>query len=68
MQAQGDRDFALRTDELFAHLSDAAWLAACLTEVEVTRAEPDVAGWSMKPKLSFIAGSIDTSRTPAEYT
>lgn len=66
MQAAGDRDFALRMPELFARLSDAAWLAGCLTEVEVTRAEPDVAAWSMKPKLAFIAGTIDTTLTITE--
>src|SRR5262249_33628010 len=66
MRAEGDRNFALRVTELFARLSDAGWLTSCLTDVEVTRAEPDVAEWSMRPKLSFVGGSIDTVLTIAE--
>ena len=68
MHAEGDRDFALRVTELFARLSDAAWLAGCLEQVQVTRAEPDVAACSMKPSLSFVAGTIDTTLTIAERT
>jgi carbon monoxide dehydrogenase subunit G len=66
MHAEGDRDFALQTTELFARLSDAAWLVGCLTEVQVLRAEPDVAEWSMRPSLSFVAGTIDSRLTIAE--
>ncbi len=68
MHAQGDRDFALRASELFARLSDAAWLAGCLTEVHVVRAGPDVAEWSMRPTLSFVAGTIETTLTITERT
>src|SRR5262245_24785737 len=66
MRAEGDRNFALGVTELFARLSDAAWLTSCLSEVEVTRAEPDVAEWSMRPKLSFVGGSIHTVLSIAE--
>src|SRR5207248_6651771 len=60
--------FALRAPELFARLSDAAWLVGCLTEVHVIRAEVDVAAWSMRPALSFVAGTIDTTLTIAQRT
>jgi carbon monoxide dehydrogenase subunit G len=66
MQAAGDRDFALPMNDLFARLSDAAWLAGCLAEVQITQATADVAAWNLRPKLAFVAGTIDTTLTVTE--
>jgi len=63
MKADGDRDFALPPEELFARLSNAAFLAGCLKDVEVVRASADEAEWKMRPKLAFMSGSIESVLT-----
>lgn len=61
MQAAGDRDFPFPPDELYSKLSDAAFLGGCLKDVELVRADADVAEWKMRPKLAFMAGVIDNT-------
>lgn len=58
---EGDRSFALPAEEVAAKLSDAAWLVGCLQDAKVTEATPDRAAWKLKPKLSFLAGSLDAA-------
>jgi carbon monoxide dehydrogenase subunit G len=68
MHLEGDKDFSLAAGELFARLSDAKFLAHCLKNVEIVRAEADVAEWKLRPALSFVAGTLDIALTIAERT
>jgi carbon monoxide dehydrogenase subunit G len=68
---EGDEAFPVPPPELYAKLSDAGFLAGCLPDAEITTANPDRAVWKMKPKLSYISGSIETTlavagRVPGE--
>src|SRR4051812_9832167 len=56
---EGDRSFPLPPAEVAAKLSDAAWLVGCLPDAQVSEATPDRAAWKLKPKLSFLSGSLD---------
>jgi carbon monoxide dehydrogenase subunit G len=58
---EGDRAFALPVPEIFAKLSDAVWLVGCLEDAKVVSATPDRAVWKLKPKLSFLTGSLDAA-------
>lgn len=66
MHHEGDKEFQLPIDSVFARLSDAAFLAHCLKDVEIVRAETDVAEWKLRPALAFIAGTLDISLTITE--
>ncbi len=48
---------------IYPKLSDAKFLAGCLPDATVLEATPDKAEWKMKPKLSFLTGSLDTTLT-----
>jgi carbon monoxide dehydrogenase subunit G len=66
---EGDRSFSLPPAAVAAKLSDAAWLVGCLPDAQVAEATPDRAVWKLKPKLSFLSGSLDavleaTAREP----
>jgi carbon monoxide dehydrogenase subunit G len=56
---EGDKVFPLPVGDVAAKLSDAAWLVSCLPDVKVTESTRDRAGWRLKPKLSFVTGSLD---------
>src|SRR5947209_2251125 len=56
---EGDKVFPLPVGDAAAKLSDAAWLVGCLSDVKVTEATPDRAAWKLRPKLSFVTGSLD---------
>jgi carbon monoxide dehydrogenase subunit G len=66
MHLEGDKDFSLPIDFVFARLSDAAFLAHCLNDVEIVRAETDAAEWKLRPALAFVAGTLDISLTITE--
>jgi carbon monoxide dehydrogenase subunit G len=56
---------------LYPKLSDAEFLARSLPDATVAEATPDKAAWKLKPKLSFLTGSLDTTlsvtgRVPGE--
>jgi carbon monoxide dehydrogenase subunit G len=57
---EGDRSFPLPLLEVAAKLSDAGFLAKCLPDAQVTEATHDRAAWKLRPKLSFLTGSLDT--------
>ncbi|MBY0513901.1 MAG: SRPBCC family protein [Gemmataceae bacterium] len=57
---EGDRSFPLPVAEVAAKLSDAAFLAGCLPDATPTEATADRAAWKLRPKLSFLSGSLDT--------
>jgi uncharacterized protein len=62
---QGTETLAVPTATAFAKLGDAGWLAQALPDAEVTAAAPDAAGWRVKPKFAFMAGTLDTTATVA---
>jgi carbon monoxide dehydrogenase subunit G len=66
MDNHGERRFRLPPSELFARLSNAQWLVSTLTQVQVLRASPDEAAWSMRPALAFMSGSIENTVTIIE--
>jgi carbon monoxide dehydrogenase subunit G len=57
---QGDRSISLPIAEVAAKLSDVSWLVGSLQDAKVTEATTDRAVWKLKPKLSFVTGSLDT--------
>jgi carbon monoxide dehydrogenase subunit G len=60
---EGDKSFPLPIAEAAARLSDAGYLANCLPDAQVTEAAPEKAVWKLKPKLSFITGSLNVEMT-----
>jgi len=64
----GTETFAGSPAELFSQLGDAGFLASCLPDATVRSASPDRAEWTVKPKLAFLAGSLDTTAQVTERT
>ena len=58
---EGDKSFPLPVADVAAKLSDAAWLVGCLSDAQVAEATPDRADWKIRPRLSFLTGSLDVS-------
>jgi carbon monoxide dehydrogenase subunit G len=58
---EGTEAFAQSPAQLFGPLSDAGWLASAVPEAEILEASPDRAVWNLKPKLSFLTGSLQTT-------
>jgi len=67
---EGDRDFPAPPADVWARLTDARFLAACLPDVDkVEQAEADRAVLVLRPSLAFVRGTLDvtlevTERTP----
>jgi uncharacterized protein len=55
---EGVRSFPLPVAEVAAKLSDAGFLAHCVPDAHVTEATPDKSVGKIKPKLSFLTGSL----------
>ena len=55
---EGVETFPLPVAEVAAKLSDAGFLAHCVPEAHVTEATPDKSVGKIKPKLSFLTGSL----------
>lgn len=62
---EGDKSFPLPIAEVAAKLSDAGFLAKCLPDAEVAEATLEKAAWKLKPKLSFLTGSLNVEMTQA---
>jgi carbon monoxide dehydrogenase subunit G len=60
---EGDKTFPLPVAEAAAKLADAGFLVNCLPDAEVAEAAPDRAAWKLKPKLSFLTGSLHSEMT-----
>src|SRR5262245_1979382 len=60
---EGDKTFPLPVADVAAKLSDAGFLANCLPDAEVSEATLDKAAWKLKPKLSFLTGSLNVEMT-----
>src|SRR5688500_18242184 len=68
---EGEKSFPLPVADVAAMLSDAAFMVGCLQDAQVTQATPDRAAWKLKPRLSFLTGSMDahleaTAREPGK--
>jgi carbon monoxide dehydrogenase subunit G len=68
---EGDKSFPQPAAEVAAKLSDAGFLANCIPDSEVTEATPDRSVGKLKPKLSFLTGSLTleaevTAREPGK--
>lgn len=63
---EGDKVFPLPVADAAARLSDAGFLVGCLADAQVSEATPDRAAWKLKPKLSFLSGSLDASLEAVE--
>jgi carbon monoxide dehydrogenase subunit G len=68
---EGIETFPQPASALYPSLSNAGWLATVVPDAEVVEGTLDRAVWNLKPKLSFLTGSIQTtlsvtSRTPGE--
>lgn len=55
---EGVHVFPLPVAEVAAKLSDAGFLANCVPDAQVSEATPDKAVGKIKPKLSFLTGSL----------
>src|SRR5262249_29621945 len=55
---EGVQTFPLPVAEVAAKLSDASFLAHCVPDAQVTEATPDKSVGKIKPKLSFLTGSL----------
>lgn len=56
---EGEKTFPRPLPEVAAKLSDVSFLVGCLTDAQVSEVGPDRAAWKLKPKLSFLTGSLD---------
>lgn len=59
----GEQRFGLPVAEVAARLSDAGFLAHALPDAQVSEATPERAAWKLKPKLSFLSGTLDATLT-----
>src|SRR6478672_3087388 len=64
---EGDKSFPLPAAQAAVRLSDAQFLANCLQDAQVSEAAPEKAIWKLKPKLSFITGSLNVEMTRTEH-
>jgi carbon monoxide dehydrogenase subunit G len=63
MQMEGEWESHLAPDEVWAKLTDAAFLAGCLENVDIVKSDHEAATWRMRPALGFMTGSIETTLT-----
>ena len=68
---EGEKTFPQPPAEVAAKLSDAGFLATCVPDAQVSEATPDRAVGKIKPKLSFLTGSLTldaqvTAREPGK--
>jgi carbon monoxide dehydrogenase subunit G len=60
LRFEGDRDFALALDDLFARLTDARFLVQCIPDVEsISVQEADHAALVLRPGFSFVRGTLE---------
>jgi carbon monoxide dehydrogenase subunit G len=60
---EGDRSFPPPVAAVAERLSDAGYLASCLPDAQVSEAAPERAVWKLKPRLSFLTGSLTVEMT-----
>src|SRR5262249_12047846 len=59
----GTESYPTPAAALYPKLSDAGFLVRCLPDATIAEATPDKAEWKLKPKVSFLTGSLDTTLT-----
>jgi carbon monoxide dehydrogenase subunit G len=65
---EGVESFGVPLANLFAKLTDAAFLVKAMPDAEVIESSADCAAWKLKPRLSFMSGTLETTLTVAERT
>ena len=63
---EGSRTFSLPISLVASKLSDAGFLVNCLPDTEVIEATPDKAAWKLRPKLSYLTGTLNSEITAIE--
>jgi carbon monoxide dehydrogenase subunit G len=67
LRFEGDRDIPAPPADVWAKLTDARFLAACLPDVEkVEHAEADRAVLVLRPGLAFVRGALDVTLEAAD--
>jgi carbon monoxide dehydrogenase subunit G len=62
LRFEGDRDFALTVDELFARMSDARFLVECIPDVDSVKVlQADRAVVVLRPGFSFVRGTLEVT-------
>lgn len=62
----GDRQFAMGPEALFAKLTDARFLVTCIPDVEtLVRVEPTEASLVLRPGFSFVRGQLEVTLSVA---
>jgi carbon monoxide dehydrogenase subunit G len=56
---EGEKTFSRPLPDVAAKLSDVGFLVGCLTDAQVSEVGPDRAVWKLRPKLSFLTGSLE---------
>ncbi len=69
LRFEGDRDFPQPPPEVFAKLTDARFLAACVPDAEAVSAEgADGASFKVRPNLAFARGTLDVTLQVVDRT
>ncbi len=59
---EGDRDFARPPEEVYARLTDVAFLVGCIPDVETVKSvEADHAELVLRPGFAFVRGTLEVS-------
>jgi carbon monoxide dehydrogenase subunit G len=67
MHFEGEKDYPLPPDDVFGKLTDARFLLGCVPGVEaVARQDVDEAVWTLRPGLSFVRGTLETTLRVAD--
>lgn len=64
---EGVHTFPLPVAEVAAKLSDAGFLANCVPDAQITEATPGRSAGKIKPKLSFLTGSLTLNADRTAY-
>lgn len=60
---EGEKIFPLPVANVAAKLSDAGFLVQCLPDTQISEVGAERAVWKLKPKLSFLTGSLNVEMT-----
>jgi carbon monoxide dehydrogenase subunit G len=67
LKLSGDKDFRQSPAEAWPQLSDARFIVTCIPDVtEVSRAEPSLAEFKVRPGFSFVRGTLSMVLTVTE--
>jgi carbon monoxide dehydrogenase subunit G len=67
LRFEGDRDFPLPPETLWARLTDARFLVACIPDVDkVNEVGPDHASLVLRPSFAFVRGTLEVTLKVAD--